>query len=64
MEKLDFLYSFQQSWNLKQAIILKHLIAYSNLRAYINSKGMINMLITGRHVWGHAYGHENLNLAI
>jgi hypothetical protein len=32
---------------------------YNNLRTYINPKGMIGMLITGRHVWGHAYGLDN-----
>jgi hypothetical protein len=26
---------------------------------YINPKGMIGMLVTNRHVWGHAYGHDN-----
>jgi hypothetical protein len=24
----------------------------------INPKGMIGMPVTGRHVWGHAYGHD------
>jgi hypothetical protein len=23
-----------------------------------NLKGMIGMLVTSRHVWGHAYGHD------
>jgi hypothetical protein len=26
---------------------------------YINPKGMIDMLVTGHHVWSHAYGHDN-----
>jgi hypothetical protein len=58
-EKLDFLYNRQQSWNPKQAITLKHLIAYNNLRTYINLKGIIGMLVTGCHVWNHAYEHDN-----
>jgi hypothetical protein len=61
MEELDLLYSRKQSWNPKQAITLKHLIMYNNLRTYINFKGMIDMPITDRHVWGHAYGHDNNN---
>ncbi len=44
---------------VNKAETLKHLIVYNNLRAYINPKGMIGMLITGHHVWGHAYGHDN-----
>jgi len=32
---------------------------YINLKTYINPKGMIGMPITGHHVWGHAYGHDN-----
>jgi len=58
-EELGLLYTRQQSWNPKQAITLKHLISYNNLRMYINPKGMIGMPIIGRHVWGHAYGHDN-----
>jgi hypothetical protein len=57
-EELGLLYNRQQNWNPKQAIILKHLIAYSNLKMYINPKSMIDMFITSRHVWGHAYGHD------
>jgi hypothetical protein len=38
---------------------LKHLIAYNNIRMYINLKGMIGMLVTDRHIWGHAYKHDN-----
>ncbi len=52
-EELGLLYSRQQSWNPKQAIILKHIITY------INPKGMIGMLVTGRRVWGHAYRHKS-----
>ncbi len=36
---------------------------YNNIRAYINPKGMIGMHVTGRHVWGHAYGHDNISKA-
>jgi hypothetical protein len=57
-EELGLLYSYQQSWNPKQAITLKHIISYSNLRTYINPKGMIGMPVTGYHVWGHAYKHD------
>jgi len=32
---------------------------YNNLTTYINPKGMIGMLVSCRHVWGHAYGHDN-----
>jgi hypothetical protein len=31
---------------------------YNNIKTYINPKGMIGMLITGRHVWDHAYGRD------
>jgi len=27
---------------------------------YINPKSMIGMPVTGRHVWGHAYEHDNV----
>jgi hypothetical protein len=52
-KNLTFFYNCQQSWNPKQAKIVKHLIAYNNLKTYINPKGMIGMLVTSRHVWGH-----------
>jgi hypothetical protein len=26
---------------------------------YINPKGMINIPVIDRHVWGHAYVHDN-----
>jgi hypothetical protein len=32
---------------------------YCNLKLYINPKDMIGMPTTGRHVWGHAYEHDN-----
>ncbi len=46
-EKLDLLYSRQQSWNPTQAITLKYLIMYSNLITYINPKN-VNLTL---HAW-------------
>jgi hypothetical protein len=31
---------------------------------YIKPKGMIGMHVTDRHVWGHAYGHDNLPIIL
>jgi hypothetical protein len=31
---------------------------------YINPKGMIGMPVVDRHVWDHAYEHDNSNFSI